>query len=475
MANPIEIAVVGHTNVGKTSLLRTLTRQVHFGDVSDRPGTTRHVEHIDLAIDGVPAIRYFDTPGLEDSVALHHHLKSLGDTLTPPEKIRELLRGPEASRAFEQEAKVLRQLLEVDAAIYVIDCREAVLPKYRSEIEILSSCGKPVMPVLNFVRSPDSREAKWREVLAAYHLHAVIQFDAVAPFIGSEHQLYEDLGVLIRSRREQLQAVMQELELQFTERRASSCRLVADTLISAAAMRREIEKQALDNPRVKADFVQQFKDDLTDSVRRCVRDLLDIHGFRPEDANASVLPWTSGRWESDLFNPETLASAGKLMGKGAVTGAAVGFALDVALAGMSLGAATALGASIGGVLSQGWGQVPRKLRNKFLSIEELTLDDEVLLVMADNLVRLGDALEVRGHAAMSAVHVDTASSPAYREALTRAVQKLVQARGHPEWEHRPKQRYLPSSSRARLVGDLEHRLVEVMHECRELDGAEHLA
>lgn len=465
MSAPIQIAVVGHTNAGKTSLLRTLTRQIGFGEVSDRPGTTRHVEHIDLAIDGAPAIRYYDTPGLEDSVALHHHLKSLGDALTPPEKIRALLRGPEASRAFEQEAKVLRQLLDVDAAIYVIDCREAVLPKYRSEIEILSACGKPVMPVLNFVRSDDSREAQWREVLAAYHLHAVVRFDAVAPFMGSEHQLYEDLGVLIRPRREQLQAVMQELEQQFVDRRAAACRVVADALITAAAMRREIDKSALDEPRVKTRFVQDFKDDLMTGVRRCVSDLLQIHGFRPDDANIAVLPWTSGRWESDLFNPETLATAGKLLGKGAVAGAAVGFALDVALAGMSLGAATALGASIGGVLGQGWGQLPRKLRNKFLAIEELTLGDEVLLVMADNLVRLCEALELRGHAAISSVRLTTDSSQAYREALTRAVLQLGQARGHPEWEHRAEQRYLPSRSRQERVAGVEHRLIEVLHEC----------
>ena len=44
----LRIAVVGHTNAGKTSLLRTLTRRAAFGEVSDRPGVTRHVERIDL-------------------------------------------------------------------------------------------------------------------------------------------------------------------------------------------------------------------------------------------------------------------------------------------------------------------------------------------------------------------------------------------------------------------------------------------
>ena len=49
MTKPLKLAVVGHTNVGKTSLLRTLTRDVGFGEVSHRPSTTRHVEEIGRA------------------------------------------------------------------------------------------------------------------------------------------------------------------------------------------------------------------------------------------------------------------------------------------------------------------------------------------------------------------------------------------------------------------------------------------
>jgi len=215
---PLEIAVVGHTNVGKTSLLRTLTRRRDFGAVDDNPGTTRHVESIDLCLDGAVAVRYFDTPGLEDAAALQQYLKNLPGEGTPLERVRAFLAGPEAQAAFEQEAKVLRTLLAVDAAIYVIDCREEVLPKYRYEIEVLSACAKPVMPVLNFLRDAHSQEAAWREVLAAYHLHASVQFDAVAPFVGAEGQLYQDLGVLLRARRPQLQAITGALQAQAQQR-----------------------------------------------------------------------------------------------------------------------------------------------------------------------------------------------------------------------------------------------------------------
>lgn len=433
---PIAIAVVGHTNAGKTSLLRTLTRQARFGEVSDRPGTTRHVEAIDLDMGGQTLLRYFDTPGLEDSVALQYHLKQMPETLSPPERVRALLNGPEARGVFEQEAKVLRQMLASDAAIYVIDCREPLLPKYRSEIEVLNTCARPIMPVLNFVRSEHSRESEWRELLAAYGLHAAVLFDAVAPFVGAERQLYEDLSVLMRQHKTPLQTVLKDLDRQAEERRAASAKRVADALISAAAMRREITPETLSDMRARQVFVDAFRGELADGVSRCVHDLLQMHGFERDDARLEVVPWTKDRWASDLFNPETLATVGRLLGKGAAAGAAVGFTLDLALAGMSLGAATALGAAIGGALGQGWGQAPRKLRNRLLGIEELTLDNDVLVVLADRLTHLCQVLQARGHAAQDSIELRLAPSSSHRKALLELLDALHQARAHPEWEHR---------------------------------------
>jgi hypothetical protein len=458
----IDIAVVGHTNAGKTSLLRTLTRQARFGEVAERPGTTRHVQAIALDTDGQTLVRYFDTPGLEDSVALQHHLKQLPEALTPPQRVRALLDGPEARGVFEQEAKVLRQMLAADAAIYVIDCRETLLPKHRSEIEVLNTCARPIMPVLNFVRSANSREAEWREALAGYGLHAAVLFDAVAPFVGAERQLYEDLSVLMRQHKATLQTVLLDLERQTSERQAASAQRVADTLISAAAMRRELAPATLADARAKAAFVQAFRDELITNVRRCVHDLLQMHGFAPDDATLDVAPWTSDRWASDLFNPETLAHVGRLLGKGAAAGAAVGLTLDLALAGLSLGAATALGAAIGGALSQGWGQAPRMMRNKLMGVEELTLDNSVLVLLADNLVHLCQVLQARGHAARDTIELRMAPSSSHRQALLQLLEPLQQARAHPAWEQRAGEARDHSRQREALGLALGQRLRELL-------------
>ncbi|NMU90821.1 DUF3482 domain-containing protein, partial [Achromobacter ruhlandii] len=73
----INIAVVGHTNTGKTSLLRTLTRDTRFGEVADQPGPTRPVEGARLRLDGRAVLEWFDTPGMEDSIALPESLERL--------------------------------------------------------------------------------------------------------------------------------------------------------------------------------------------------------------------------------------------------------------------------------------------------------------------------------------------------------------------------------------------------------------
>ncbi len=162
MTKPLKLAVVGHTNVGKTSLLRTLLRDVGFGEVSHRPSTTRHVEGARLSVDGEALLELYDTPGLEDAIALLEHLERLerpGERLDGPARIGRFLDSTEARQRFEQEAKVLRQLLASDAGLYVIDAREPVLAKYKDELAVLAGCGKPLLPVLNSSTPPTSAKA----------------------------------------------------------------------------------------------------------------------------------------------------------------------------------------------------------------------------------------------------------------------------------------------------------------------------
>lgn len=450
----VRIAVVGHTNAGKTSLLRTLTRRVAFGEVSERPGTTRHVESVALTVQERTAVTFFDTPGLEDAVSLREHLEAFAAAPTPPERIRAFLQGPEAHGAFEQEAKVLRTLLDMDAAFLVIDAREPVLPKFRAEIELLNSCARPVLPVLNFVRDAASREPAWRELLSAYGLHAVVRFDAAAPFVGAERELYQDLGALLRDRRDQLRGVIDALAAEAAGRRDAAAARIAELAIDVAALRRSVPSAVFNDATQRAALIAQLKKDVSAKAQRCADDLLALYGFREGDADEAPLPLVEGRWQMDFFSAEAMKDAGLRLGKGAAVGAAVGVVADLALAGLSLGAATALGASIGGAVSQGWGPMGRKLGNLLRDVQELTVEDRVLYVLLAWQLQLVRALEQRGHAATGRIParpVEATGSAAAVNAMLRAARP---ARGHPDWEAGLRTRWIASAQRAAVVAEV---------------------
>ena len=453
----LRIAVVGHTNAGKTSLLRTLSRRASFGEVSDRPGTTRHVEAVELKVDGQAAVRFIDTPGLEDAVTLGQHLDAFDDpSLTPPDRIRRFLQSPEAHGVFEQEAKVLRALLEVDAAFLVIDAREAVLPKFRAEIELLNACGRPVLPVLNFVRNQGdeaaSREPAWRDLLSAYGLHAVVRFDAAAPFVGAERELYQDLGALLRDRRDALRRVVDALAVEARDRRRAAAARIAELAVDIAALRRSVPAEAFNDSTQRQAAIASLQKEVSAKAQRAADDLLALYGFREGDADEAPLPLVEGRWSMDFFSPEAMKDAGLRLGKGAAVGAAVGVVADLALAGLSLGAATALGASIGGAVSQGWGPVGRKLANLLRDVQELTVEEHVLHMLVAWQLALVNALAQRGHAATQRIaHGAGASDDALRDDIAHIVRAARPARGHPTWEAGLRTRWTASPQRQAVL------------------------
>ena len=429
MTEPLKLAVVGHTNVGKTSLLRTLTRDVGFGEVSHRPSTTRHVEGARLSVDGEALLELYDTPGLEDAIELLDYLERLapaGERLDGPARVERFLAGPEARQRFEQEAKVLRQLLGSDAGLYVIDAREPVLAKYRDELSVLADCGKPLLPVLNFVRDAQQREEEWRAALARLGLHALVRFDTVAPPEDGERRLYESLALLLEPARGRLERLIRAHEQQAAERLQAGRRLIAELLVDVAACRQRVPDKA----EQERSAMLALREAVRQREQRCVEALLRLYAFRRDDAEAGELPLLDGRWGDDLFNPETLRQMGVKIGGGMAAGAAAGAGIDLMVGGITLGAAALLGALAGGG-AQTARHYGNRLLGKLKGEKELTVDDAVLRLLALRQRQLLDALATRGHAAQQAIRLESPQEQAWKEG--KLPKPLSVARAHPEW------------------------------------------
>lgn len=449
MTDALQLAVVGHANTGKTSLLRTLTRDVEFGDVSARTGSTRHVEGARLSVDGEALLDLYDTPGLEDAIALLDYLEHLnqpGERLDGPARIARFLDSSAASQRFEQEAKALRQLLASDAGLYVIDAREPVLSKYRDELEVLAMCGKPLLPVLNFVASPPHREDDWRAALARLGLHALVCFDSVAPPIDGERRLFESLGLLLERARESLLRLIVDLEAQREARRAAATQLIADLLIDCAAFRQSaLDTQALD----------ALREQIRQREQRCVDALLHLYEFRASDAGAADVPLLGGRWDYDLFNPEALRRMGIKLGSGMAAGAAAGAGIDVLVGGLTLGAAATLGAIIGGATQtlRNYGQ---RIRHRLQGHREVTVDDAILRLLALRQKQLAHVLDTRGHAAQHRIELRTPDETQWRTG--KLPEPLRRARAHPEWSSLNHAEALASPARGKAIQQLSSAL-----------------
>ncbi|HHK5492151.1 TPA: DUF3482 domain-containing protein [Pseudomonas aeruginosa] len=204
----------------------------------------------------------------------------------------------------------------------MIDAREPVLAKYRDELAVLAGCGRPLLPVLNFVASPQHREEEWRAALARLGLHALVRFDSVAPPLDGEQRLYESLALLLERARPQLDRLITDHETQAAARLRAGQRLIAELLVDVAACRRLV-------PGGES-AVQEATRDLHQQVRKreqaCVEALLRLYAFARDDARAADLPllddgrpaWAAEPFECLLFDVAGLTLAVPLVCLGSI-------------------------------------------------------------------------------------------------------------------------------------------------------------
>lgn len=422
---PVNIAVVGHTNTGKTSLLRTLSRDSSFGEVSDRPGTTRDVRGAVLNdADGEPVVALYDTPGLEDAAGLSAFMKrTIVGQIDPVAEIDAFVNTDHDGGRYEQEAKVLRQMRRSDAGIYVIDVREPMLPKHRDELRLLTACGRPFMPLLNFVASPEARTQEWKEQLARVALHIVVEFDTVVFDTRSERIVFEKLGALLEAKRGNFRRLAAAREKQRGELIDAGCRTIAELLVDCAAARVDYPADAPVDSAAK-----RLRETVVLAEQRCVDSLLDIYRFDLSSYDPPQLPLQHQRWQFDPFDAQTLRRFAIPMASSAAKGAAVGAAFDALTGLASLGAGAAVGAAAGA----SWDIVRKGIRawgDQRRGRHELAIDETTLAVLATRQVILLKALLRRGHATQDPVQ--TQSMRGWPSAQVRKM--TLRARTHTQW------------------------------------------
>lgn len=432
-ANPaIEVAIVGHSNSGKTSLIRTLLRDDRFGDIDEVAGTTRYVEKSAILAGDDEVLILFDTPGFEDSSALLQALDELSkrvEARVPADLLRAFITRAEDYPDFEQEIKVLRQSLNSDVLLYIIDVREPLLGKYSDEVEILSMTGKPILPVFNFIAGNSASLARWREQMTRFNLHAALEFDTVAFEFEAEKRLYQKLQSLLEPRYDTLQLLIEHRQQVWNNLIQAAARRIFQLLAEVGCYRREVSAKG----GIAADDVASMQDFVRDAEQRGLQDLLTIFSFTQLDVDMQQLPVRDGQWALDLFSPHTLKDFGLNAGATALKGAAAGAGIDLMVGGMSLGAASMLGAALGA----GWATARRyqqELKAAWRGHKWLCTDDDTLSLLFLRNRKLLNSLTRRGHAAQNRLELSSELERALPKRWSKVIAVLRQ---HPEWQRIP--------------------------------------
>lgn len=433
---PLVLAVLGHVNAGKTGLIRMLGRQAGFGEVDAAPGSTRSVAALTRRWPATVPVRFDDTPGFEDPVALMERLQTLPPGVTGVDRLWAWLDRPEARVEFEPEAAALRALLAADAVVWVIDTREWVLPKFHAELSLLASCGKPVLVVLNHVRSPASRRESWLKLLDGHGLMLRADVDVMQPSPGAEGLFFHRLASLLSSRRPEVARLVAAVEEEAAVRRQAALMVMAQRLLRVAALRRSLSRSELADDLQRQARLAEVRQQVLGQARQAHHELMAAHGFQAAVAAAGPSPELGGHWEEDLLQAEALKISAGRFGAGAVLGAAVGLGVDAALMGASMGAGAAtgaaVGAALGGTANQASAPLGRAVVNLVSGSKDVWVEEPVLLSLLGHWLALHMALAQRSHA--DAGELLPSSAPLLDEAATASVlQALAPARHHADW------------------------------------------
>ena len=330
---PLTIALAGHANVGKTSLVSALTRDASLL-VDEGAGTTTMHYLKTFAIADTAILSFVDTPGFQRASKINRWLDDHGgvgsDRLDGRAAIALFLADPEAASRHGVEMEALSGVLSADVVAYVVDVSEEPQGQNIQEIRLLRRAGVPMIAVLNYLREGQAAPESWRAALNGEGIDAIVRLDAKRFPADHERAFYAALRVLRPEHAaafDRISALRATLEAQNLRRSAV---LIAEALVDALAYRHvSTHPSPEEAKRYRSMANTRFKEDLRGRERACFGALTALYGHGDAAIGGSTLDvqaW-SGEVTDDLFDAEAIkrygVSAGTLAAIGAVTGSLI--------------------------------------------------------------------------------------------------------------------------------------------------------
>lgn len=341
-----DFVVVGRVNKGKSSIVATLAEEETV-PISDEPGTTRETRAYRVEVDGQVLFTLTDTPGFQDApAALEQIRKQRHDASVSADAVKSFVDTYKRSPEFQEETRLLAPILDGGRILYIVDGTVPYAPDYEAEMEILRWTGRPRMALVNRI-GPGNHVDEWKRALGQF-FGIVREFDANKAGFADRVRLLESFRELDDDARAALDRAIAVLKTEHQRRRREASRIISGLLIGALTQREEIKLLGHERAEDRLDEARaKLRNGLAELERKAHVQIFSLYRFkRLQSSELKVAGLTE-----DLFAEKTWKvlglTHGQLLAGGAVVGAGLGVAIDLAAAGHTLGLAALIGGAIG--------------------------------------------------------------------------------------------------------------------------------
>ncbi len=345
MSNHPIIAIIGHPNEGKSSVLSTLTEDDSVV-VSDYPGETVVCQSFPVKIDGETVLEFIDTPGFQNPLRLLEWMKTSG--LTDDALLAKTYEHFGSEKALHHDLELMKPLKEGSGLIYVVDCSRPLLEVDEAEMEILRLINRPRMAVINFKEGDRDYLEEWKQAFRR-HFNVIREFNAHQARFKERVALLETLKAIQQDWEPALNRSIAAYQSDWDYRKQRVAEDVVQYLkwaVNCKAERKYTRESDADS--VRKEIVESYQGRIAKEESRLfkeIRRLYRHHLFDFELPEQSIL-------QEELFSEDTWQVLGltqkQLLWTATTVGAGLGAALDVAAAGITFGVFTAAGALAGG-------------------------------------------------------------------------------------------------------------------------------
>lgn len=350
-----EFAIVGHPNEGKSSVVSTLAEDDSVR-ISATPGETIQCQTFTVTIDGRSIIQFTDTPGFQNP---RRTLQWMQEYNGPSSALVEQFRATHTTDPeFADDCELLLPVTRGAGIIYVVDGSRPLRNVDRAEMEILRLTGRPRMAIINCKQDDTGYLDEWKNEFRK-HFNAVRVFNSHQATYAERIELLKSLEAIDQDWQPALETVILAFKEDWGRRNRVAAGIVGDlaeqclTYTLARPLAENVPETKVQE-QLKGEYIKKLAT-IEREAQQLIRRLFKHNIFQYDLPPQSIL-------HDDLFGERTWEllglSKGRLIVAAAMSGAALGGALDLVVGATSLGLFMAVGgvsgagyAALGGVES----------------------------------------------------------------------------------------------------------------------------